>query len=63
MYSSLNAGDVAWFLNGRLNASYNCVDRHAATRGDKVAILWEGDDVKDIRRITYSQLLQEVTYL
>ena len=31
-----------WFVNGRLNASYNCLDRHLATQGDKVALYWEG---------------------
>eukprot|EP00808_Paulinella_micropora_P026076 g39238.t1 len=52
-------GDVAWFLNGQLNVSYNCLDRHIPTRGDKVAILWEGDDPREIRRITYREALQE----
>ena len=39
-------GDVriAWYEDGTLNASYNCVDRHLERRGDQVAILWEGDD-------------------
>ena len=36
-------GTIAWFLGGTLNVAYNCVDRHLATRGDKTAILWEGD--------------------
>lgn len=54
-------GDVAWFPRGKLNAAYNCVDRHVeAGRGDKVAILWEGDHAEDLRRITYRELQHEV---
>eukprot|EP01087_Luapelamoeba_hula_P008313 TRINITY_DN2075_c0_g1_i1.p1 TRINITY_DN2075_c0_g1~~TRINITY_DN2075_c0_g1_i1.p1 ORF type:complete len:672 (-),score=108.67 TRINITY_DN2075_c0_g1_i1:92-2107(-) len=54
-------GDIAWFLDGRLNACYQCVDRHAAKTPDKVAILWEGDEPTDVRRITYAELLREVS--
>jgi len=53
-------GDVAWFADGKLNVSHNCLDRHLATQPDKVAILWEGDDSKDIRRVTYRQLHEQV---
>jgi acetyl-CoA synthetase len=53
-------GDVAWFLNGKINVSYNCVDRHVAKHGDKIAILFEGDEPGDVRRITYRELLREV---
>ena len=47
-------GDVhiRWFYDGKLNASYNCLDRHLKTRGTETAILWEGDDPKESRRIT-----------
>ena len=49
-----------WFLGGKLNVSYNCLDRHvAAGRGDKVAYHWEGEP-GDTRTITYAQLLDEV---
>ncbi len=49
-----------WFIGGQLNASYNCLDRHvAAGRGDKVALLFEGEP-GDERRITYAELLDEV---
>ena len=49
-----------WFLGGRLNVSYNCLDRHVeAGRGDKVAIHWEGEP-GDTRTITYGELLDEV---
>ncbi len=50
-----------WFLGGRLNASYNCVDRHvAAGHGAQVALLWEGEP-GDARQITYAQLLDDVS--
>jgi acetyl-CoA synthetase len=51
---------IKWFIDGKLNVSYNCLDRHLAKRGDQVAILWEGDDPKDDQKITYRQLHAEV---
>ncbi|CAO3692802.1 hypothetical protein G6F70_008525 [Rhizopus microsporus] len=57
---SLKEGDVAWFLEGELNASFNCVDRHALATPDKVAIIHEGDEPGNVRKITYRELLQEV---
>ncbi|MDP2801782.1 MAG: acetate--CoA ligase [Phreatobacter sp.] len=51
---------IRWFEDGTTNVSYNCVDRHLATRGDQVAIIWEGDDPKDDAKITYRQLHAEV---
>jgi acetyl-CoA synthetase len=52
-----------WFVGGKLNASYNCLDRHvAAGRGDKVAYHWEGEP-GDTRTITYAQLLDDVSRL
>eukprot|EP00753_Platysulcus_tardus_P017539 PLAT6433.18.p1 GENE.PLAT6433.18~~PLAT6433.18.p1 ORF type:complete len:678 (+),score=278.46 PLAT6433.18:53-2035(+) len=57
----LSVGDIAWFTGGKLNVSYNCVDRHVqAGRGDDVAILWEGDEPEDVRRITFLQLQRSV---
>jgi acetyl-CoA synthetase len=55
-------GDVRirWFWDGTLNACANCVDRHLAKRGDQTAIIWEGDDPKDSKRITYRELHREV---
>ncbi|HVS33315.1 MAG TPA: acetate--CoA ligase [Thermoanaerobaculia bacterium] len=50
-----------WFVGGRLNASHNCLDRHLKTRGDKVALIWEGEPEGEIRRITYRQLHAEVS--
>ncbi len=49
-----------WFVGGRLNVSYNCLDRHVlAGKGDKVAIHWEGEP-GDTRTVTYAELLDEV---
>jgi len=50
-----------WFVGGKLNVAYNCVDRHVeAGNGDRIAILWEGEPVDDSRTLTYSELLAEV---
>ena len=50
-----------WYVGGKLNAAYNCVDRHVeAGRGDKVAIHWVGEPIDDARDITYAQLQDEV---
>jgi acetyl-CoA synthetase len=52
---------IQWFSDGRLNATANCIDRHLATRGDQVAIIWEPDDPKEQpRTFTYRQLHAEV---
>ena len=51
---------IKWFVDGKLNVSYNCLDRHLEKRGDQVAIIWEGDDPKDSRTFTYKQLHEEV---
>ena len=46
-----------WFVGGKLNVAYNCVDRHVeAGNGDRVAILWEGEPVGDSRTLTYAEL-------
>ena len=44
---------IKWFEDGALNVSANCIDRHLAKRGDQTAIIWEGDDPKDSKKITY----------
>ncbi|WP_028202422.1 acetate--CoA ligase [Paraburkholderia nodosa] len=51
---------IRWFYDGTLNASSNCLDRHLATRGDRPAIIWEGDDPKVSRTLTYRELHGEV---
>ena len=55
-------GDVhiRWYYDGTLNASANCLDRHLAKRGEQTAIIWEGDDPKDSKHITYRALHAEV---
>ncbi len=49
-----------WFLNAELNVSSNCLDRHLIKRGDKTAIIWEGDDPDDRRQMSYRDLYKEV---
>ena len=49
-----------WFVGGKLNASYNCLDRHLDTRGDKAALIWEGEP-GEVRRVTYRELHAEVS--
>ncbi|MEQ8657190.1 MAG: acetate--CoA ligase [Hyphomicrobiales bacterium] len=51
---------IKWFEDGTLNVAANCVDRHIATRGDQVAIIWEGDDPNEHLEITYKELGQHV---
>lgn len=51
---------IKWFEDGTLNACYNCVDRHIAKRGNQTALIWEGDDPKDDKKITYKQLHEQV---
>src|SRR5260370_26366694 len=46
---------IKWFEDGVTNVAYNCIDRHLAKRGDQVAIIWEADDPKNQRYITYWQ--------
>jgi len=47
---------IKWFEDGTTNVAHNCIDRHLATRGDQVAIIWEGDDPTEDAQITYRQL-------
>ena len=49
-----------WFTDGKLNVSYNCLDRHIADKGDKTAIIFEGEP-GDVRKVTYKELLAEVS--
>ncbi len=51
---------IRWFEGGKLNVSYNCLDRHLETRGDQIAIIWEGDDPNEDKKITYRELHEEV---
>lgn len=56
---TLAKGDVAWFLDGALNVSVNCIDRHLKDKADKIAIIWEGDEVGAGRNITFTELMEE----
>lgn len=51
---------IEWFSDGTLNVSANCLDRHLAEHGDTVAIIWEGDDPSQQRKLTYRELHEEV---
>jgi acetyl-CoA synthetase len=51
---------IRWFYDGTLNVSYNCIDRHLPKHKDRVAIIWEGDDPANDKKITYGQLYNEV---
>ncbi|MBS7545364.1 acetate--CoA ligase [Ancylobacter oerskovii] len=54
------AVSIKWFEDGVTNVAWNCIDRHLETRGDQVAIIWEGDDPSQSRKITYQELHDEV---
>jgi acetyl-CoA synthetase len=56
-------GHVRWFDGGRLNACFNCVDRHLTTRGAQTAIIWEGNEPDESRTITYRELHEQVCRL
>jgi len=53
-------GEIAWFTGARLNVAYNCLDRHLEERGERAAIIWEGDDPAESRTLTYRELHEEV---
>lgn len=61
--SDMKTGQAAWFKGAQLNVSYNCIDRHLATRGDQPAIIREGDNPTDSSVITYRELHQQVCRL
>ena len=52
--------EIKWFYDGKLNVSYNCIDRHLEKKGDKTAIIWEGDDPQESKHISYRELHLEV---
>ncbi len=56
-------GHIRWFENGKLNAAYNCLDRHLETKGDHTALIWEGDEASLIRKFTYRELHELVCKL
>ena len=52
--------EIKWFYDGKLNVSYNCIDRHLKTKSDNTAIIWEGDNPNESKNITYKELHAEV---
>jgi acetyl-CoA synthetase len=60
MDCDFTTGHIRWFEGGQLNVSVNCLDRHLATRGDQTAIIWEGDNPAQDKKITYHELHQQV---
>jgi acetyl-CoA synthetase len=61
--SDFSKGTAKWFLGGELNASVNCIDRHLALRADQTAIIWEGDNPDDDKKVTYRELHENVCRL
>ena len=53
---SLEGADARWFPGARLNVAYNCLDRHLEERGERVALVWEGDAEHEVRRLTFREL-------
>ncbi|MDA9637019.1 acetate--CoA ligase [SAR86 cluster bacterium] len=58
--ANLSKGEVKWFEGAKLNAAYNCIDRHLDSKANETAIIWEGDNPEDERKITYQSLHDEV---
>ena len=58
--SNLEEGKVEWFKNGKLNACFNCVDRHLKNYSNKTAIIWEGDSPEDNKKISFEELHKNV---
>ena len=58
--SNLEEGKVEWFKNGKLNACFNCVDRHLKNYSNKTAIIWEGDSPEDNEKISFEELHENV---
>ncbi len=58
--SNLEEGKVEWFKNGKLNACFNCVDRHLENYSNKTAIIWEGDSPEDNEKISFEELHENV---
>lgn len=56
-------GESKWYVDGKLNVTANCIDRHLEMRADQVAIIWEGDDPVDEKKITYQELHDKVCQL
>ena len=55
-----SSAKINWFVDGKLNVTVNCIDRHLDERGDQTAIIWEGDEPSDDKQLTYKELYEEV---
>jgi acetyl-CoA synthetase len=56
----LKSADIKWFSGGKLNVSYNCIDRHLVSKANETAIIWEGDDPSEDKKISYQELHDHV---
>ncbi|HKK23505.1 MAG TPA: AMP-binding protein, partial [Pseudohaliea sp.] len=61
--SDLKSGEIRWFEGGKLNVAYNCLDRHLDSKGDQVAIVWEGDSPDQDKKISFRELHDQVCRL
>ncbi|MFK8051020.1 MAG: acetate--CoA ligase [Halioglobus sp.] len=61
--ADFSTGDAQWFAGGKLNVSYNCIDRHLPERAEQTALIWEGDDPAESKHISYAQLKEQVCKL
>ncbi len=61
--SNFMKGEARWFVGGKLNACYNCIDRHLPKRADQTAIIWEGDDPETSAEMSYSEVHEKVCRL
>ena len=59
-FDEIKQAPLAWFADGQLNITESCLDQHLESRGDKIAILWEGDEPGDNRTLTYRELHEQV---
>tara|TARA_Y100000748_G_scaffold120383_1_gene101040 strand:+ start:57 stop:1985 length:1929 start_codon:yes stop_codon:yes gene_type:complete len=61
MNYNFNTADIKWYEGGKLNVTYNCIDRHLESKGDQKAIVWESDDPNLEKSYTYNELHKEVS--
>jgi acetyl-CoA synthetase len=61
--SDFSTGDTSWFSGGKLNVSYNCIDRHLPARAAQTAFIWEGDNPEESKHISYAELQEQVCRL
>jgi len=61
--SDFSTAGASWFVGGKLNVAVNCIDRHLKARADETAIIWEGDEPSEDKKITYAELHQQVSKL